>query len=115
MIMSDGLRPRLRALIGIGGVALMAAPQAARADGNCMARVLADVPAEEAPEQVKSKQSGIFGPLSQIKVEKSTGKMFYCSATSYCYGSNAFQLTTPCRFKLDKSITFGRFFIYSAR
>ncbi len=90
-------------------------PGLARAEQNCMARVLADVPAEEAPEQVKSKQSGIFGPINQIKVDKQSGKMYYCSASSYCYGSNAFQLTTPCRFKLDKSFTFGNFFLYSAR
>ena len=87
----------------------------ARADANCMARVLSDVPAEEAPEQVKSKQSGMFGPISEIKVEKQSGKMYYCAASSYCYGSNAFQITTPCRFKLDKASSGGKFFLYSAR
>ena len=87
----------------------------AQADSNCMARVLSDVPAEEAPEQVKSKQSGAFGPINQVKVEKQSGKMYYCAASSYCYGSNAFQITTPCRFKLDKASSDGKFFLYSAR
>ena len=102
------------ALMGVALLSTLAAP--ARADPNCMARVLADVPAEEAPEQVKSKQSGMFGPINEIKVEKQSGKMFYCAASSYCYGSNAFQITTPCRFKLDKSSSGGgKFFLYSAR
>ena len=85
------------------------------ADPNCMTRILSDAPALEAPEQVKSKQSGAFGPLTQVKVEKKSGKMFYCAANSYCYGSNSFQIVTPCRFKLDKSFNFGPFFLYSAR
>ena len=90
---------------------------AAQADGDCMAVILADVPALEAPEQVKSKQSGAFGPLSQIKVDKRSGKMYYCGVNTYCYDSNAFKLTTPCRFKLDKSFgsSFNAFFVYSAR
>jgi hypothetical protein len=109
-------RTPLLALLGTA-VLLGAGAGTARADPNCMARLLADVPALEAPEQVKSKQSGTFGPLSAIKVDKRNGKMYYCSATSYCYDSNAFQLTTPCRFKLDKSFgsSFNPFFVYSAR
>lgn len=87
----------------------------ARAEPNCMTRLLSDAPALEAPEQVKSKQSGVFGPLTQIKIEKKTGKMYYCAANSYCYGSNSFQIVTPCRLKLDKSFNFGPFFLYSAR
>ncbi len=101
------------ALLGVLWLPMLAAP--ARADANCMARVLADVPAEEAPEQVKSKQSGMFGPINEVKVEKQSGKMYYCAASSYCYGSNAFQITTPCRFKLDKTSSGGKFFLYSAR
>lgn len=87
----------------------------ARAEPHCMARVLSDAPALEAPEEVKSKQSGKFGPLTQVKIEKKSGKMFYCAANSYCYGSNSFQIVTPCRFKLDRSFNFGPFFLYSAR
>ncbi|WP_165361517.1 hypothetical protein [Lichenibacterium ramalinae] len=87
----------------------------ARAEPNCMTRLLSDAPALEAPEQVKSKQSGVFGPLTQVKIEKKTGKMYYCAANSYCYGSNSFQIVTPCRLKLDKSFNFGPFFLYSAR
>ncbi|WP_237480664.1 hypothetical protein [Lichenibacterium dinghuense] len=100
-----------------GSAMLVAGSGTARADANCMARLLADVPALEAPEQVKSKSSGTFGPLSAVKVDKRTGKMFYCSVNTYCYDSNAFQLTTPCRFKLDKSFgsSLNPYFVYSAR
>jgi hypothetical protein len=99
----------------VGGALLPACAGLARADGNCMTRVLSDVPAEEAPEQVKSKQSGVFGPINAVKVDKQSGRMFYCAASSYCYGSNSFQITTPCRFKLDKDSSNGKFFIYTAR
>ncbi len=110
------LRPR-RARLGRRPARRGRSAPARAGDANCMARILADVPALEAPEQVKSKSSGTFGPLSAVKVDKRSGKMFYCSATSYCYDSNAFQLTTPCRFKLDKSFgsSFNAFFVYSAR
>ena len=80
-----------------------------------MARVLADVRAEEAPEQMKSKNSGVFGPITQIKVHKKTGKMLYCAANSYCYGSNSFEINTPCRLKLDKNFNFGDYFLYFTR
>lgn len=95
--------------------AALASPTGARSDPHCMARILADVPAEEAPEQMKSKNSGTFGPITQIKVHKKTGKMLYCAANSYCYGSNAFEINTPCRLKLDKSFNFGDFFLYFTR
>ena len=108
---------QLPAALASFALALAAAPGSAWAEPNCMARVLADVPALEAAEQVKSKQSGTFGPITQIKVEKSSGKMFYCAANTYCYGSNAFQITTPCRLKLDKSYggALSAYFVYSAR
>ena len=94
---------------------LMAGTGATRADPNCTARVLADVPALEASEQVKSKRSGTFGPITHVKVAKKSGQMYYCAANTYCYGSNAFQITTPCRFKLDKASSGGDYFQYSAR
>lgn len=114
MVRRSFARSRLAALLC--GAAL-AGSGPARADDHCMARILADVPALEAPEQVKSKSSGTFGPLSEIKVNKRSGRMYYCAVNTYCYDSNAFQLTTPCRFKLDKSFgsSFNSFFVYSAR
>jgi hypothetical protein len=98
------------ALFGIAGPtpSMAAAP-------HCMARILADVPAEEAPEQVKSKSNGEFGPITKLKVNKSTGKMLYCGAGTYCYNSNAFELSTPCRIKLDKVGEFGDYFTYFTR
>lgn len=104
---------------GLATLVLIASPELARAEADCMARVLADVPALEAPEEVKSRRSGTFGPITEIKVDKSSGKMFYCSGTSYCYDSNAFRITTPCRLKLVEGRGFTRFFAhyftYSAR
>ena len=88
---------------------------AAQAEPNCTARILADVPALEASEQVKSKRSGTFGPITHAKVIKSSGQMYFCAANSYCYGSNSFQIVTPCRLKLDKSASNSEFFQYSAR
>ena len=79
-------------------------------------RLLADVPAEESPEQVKSKSNNEFGPVTKIKVNKSTGRMLYCAGTSYCYNSNAFEFITPCRIKIDKEgADFSNYFIYFTR
>ncbi len=96
--------------------ALLGAPQA-RAEQHCMARALADVSAMEAPEEIRSKKNGSFGPVTQIKVNKKTGRMYYCSQNTYCYDSNAFELTTPCRVKLDKEYGFGfsSYFAYFTR
>ena len=80
-----------------------------------MARALADVPAMEAPEQVRSKSNGNFGPVTHIKVNKQSGRMYFCGANTYCYDSNAFELITPCRIKLDKGITLGVNFTYFTR
>ncbi len=106
-----------RLIAGIAMCAsLLAAPQA-RAEQHCMARALSDVPAMEAPEEIRSKKNGSFGPITQIKVSKSTGRMFYCAQNTYCYDSNAFELMTPCRIKLDKEYGFGfsRYFAYFTR
>ncbi len=102
-------------IVRTAALAMIASPTTATAAPNCMARILADVPAEEAPEQMKSKNSGTFGPITQIKVNKTSGKMVYCTKTSYCYGSNAFEITTPCRLKLDKSVNYGDYFSYFTR
>ena len=84
-------------------------------EAHCMTRILSDVPAEEAPEQVKSKTNGEFGPVTEIKVSKKTGKMFYCASHSYCYDSNAFELTTPCRIKRDVEAADSEHFIFFTR
>jgi len=117
--MTPATRPSITTIpcIAMSAAVLMAVvcSTAAVAAPNCMARILADVPAEEAPEQMKSKTSGTFGPITQIKVNKTSGKMVYCTKTSYCYGSNAFEITTPCRLKLDKSVNYGDYFSYFTR
>ena len=101
----------------MGMVAPIAAltPAAAQAAPHCMTRILADVPAEEAPEQIKSKSNGEFGPVTQVKVNRKTGRMLYCAENSYCYNSNAFEFTSPCRLKLDKEGGFGNYFTYFTR
>ena len=104
-----------RSLAGAAALLVIAAPARSLAAPHCMTRILADVPAEEAPEQVKSKSNGDFGPVTKIKVHKKTGKMLYCADGSYCYNSNAFEITTPCRIKLDKVGEFGDYFTYFTR
>lgn len=99
----------------IGTALVLCAGAAAAKEGNCMARIIADVAAEEAPEQVKSKSNGEFGPITQIKVDRSSGKMLFCSANSYCYNSNAFEMVSNCRIKRDESLTDSRYFSFFTR
>ena len=117
--MTPATRPSIGRMscIAMSAAVLMAAVSSipAQAAPNCMARILADVPAEEAPEQVKSKNNGTFGPIAQIKVNKSSGTMVYCMKGADCYGSTAFEITTPCRLKLDKSVNSGDYFSYFTR
>lgn len=80
-----------------------------------MARIISDVPAEEAPEQIKSKINGEFGPITKIKVNKQTGKMLFCAENSYCYNSNAFEVVTPCRIKRDLETSDSTFYSYFTR
>jgi hypothetical protein len=95
---------------------LLLLPTATRAaDGHCMTRIIMDVPAEEAPEQTKSKSSKEFGPVTQIKVNKRTGKMTFCGKDTYCYNSNAFEFITPCRIKRDPDMSDGTFFSFFTR
>jgi hypothetical protein len=99
----------------IGLSAAVLAPWQAHAEPHCLARALTDVPAMEAPEQVRSKSNGNFGPVTQIKINKNSGRMYFCGANTYCYDSNAFEFITPCRIKLDKGVTFGVHFTYFTR
>ncbi len=103
------------AITAAAALFVIANPTGSMAAPHCMTRILADVAAEEAPEQVKSKANGDFGPVTRIKVNRSTGKMVYCAEGSYCYDSNAFEFTTPCRLKLDKEKYFGDYFTYFTR
>ena len=95
-------------------VLILAGPAQAK-DVNCMARILMDVPAEEAPEQVKSKSNKEFGPITEIRVNKTSGKMTYCGAGTYCYNSNAFELVTPCRIKRDAGGAGENYFSFFTR
>lgn len=112
-VINRGTGAKLR--LGMVACIAMLTPAASQAAPHCMTRILADVPAEEAPEQIKSKSNGDFGPVTQIKVNKTTGRMVYCAENSYCYNSNAFEFTSPCRLKLDKEGGFGNYFTYFTR
>lgn len=112
---------RVTAMLGgrvlLAGLAVAAGfwtPAAAEPPSHCMARILADVPAEEAHEEIKS-QGGSFGPVTRIKVSRKTGRMVYCSGTSYCYWSNALQLVSPCRIKRDNDVHDENWFVYFTR
>ena len=80
-----------------------------------MTRIIADVAAEEAPEEVKSKSNKLFGPVTQIRINKKTGRMTYCAKNSYCYWSNAFEFVTPCRIKRDDDVNSDQYFSYFTR
>ena len=58
----------------------------------------------EAPEQVRSKANGNFGPITEIKVRKDSGRMYFCAHETYCYDSNAFELISACRIKRDSDM-----------
>lgn len=102
------------ALIAAGMTAGTGTLASAEPLANCMTRILADVPAEEAREQVKSK-GGTFGPVTRIKVSRQTGRMVYCSGPSYCYWSNALELVSPCRIKRDNDVHDNDWFVYFTR
>jgi hypothetical protein len=98
----------------ITALLLSTGPVAAR-EAHCMARILSDVAAEEAPEQIKSKSNGQFGPVTTMKVNKNSGKMLFCAENSYCYNSNAFELITPCRVKRDTPASDQSYFLFFTR
>ena len=92
----------MRVAIAIAATLLTALPS--QAAEHCMARMLSDAVALEAPEQVRSKSNGDFGPITEMKVNKQSGRMYFCAHDSYCYDSNAFELITPCRIKRDSDM-----------
>ncbi|MGI3900529.1 MAG: hypothetical protein ACRYGP_28330 [Janthinobacterium lividum] len=76
---------------------LMAATPAWAVD-RCMARVLRDVGADEEPASVMHKGGHLFGPITQVKIGRKTGRASYCAHGDYCYGSGAMDMAAPCRF-----------------
>ena len=107
--------PARLAWAGLAGLFLSSPTLAFAAPAHCMTRILSDVQAEEAPEQVKSKTNGSFGPVTLIKVNKKTGRMVYCTKDSYCYWSNAFEFVSPCRIKRDEAQGDNAYFAYFTR
>ena len=64
---------------------------------------------------MRSIKNGDFGPITQVKVNKASGKMVFCGKNTYCYNSNAFELITPCRLKRDSSMSDGTWFSFFTR
>lgn len=77
--------------------ALVVASPAGAAD-RCMARVVRDVGSDEEPASVMHKGGALFGPVTQVKLNRKTGRASYCAHGDYCYGSGAMDVVTPCRF-----------------
>ena len=77
--------------------ALVVASPAMAAD-RCMARVVQDVGADEEPASVIHKGGALFGPVTQVKINRKTGRASYCAHGDYCYGSGAMDIAAPCRF-----------------
>ena len=85
-------------------VSLVLGGPSVAAEAHCMARMVGDAVALEAPEQVRSKANGNFGPITEIKVRKDSGRMYFCAHETYCYDSNAFELISACRIKRDSDM-----------
>ena len=64
---------------------------------DCSVRVVKNVGAEEAPDSVLNRGATDYGPVTQVRVNKKTGRMTFCAHGSYCYASSAFAFTSPCR------------------
>ena len=73
----------------------------ATAAPRCDVRVVKNVGAEDDPQYVLTKGSHEFGPVTQMRVDKKTGRMAFCAHGSFCYNSTAFDFTSPCRFTVD--------------
>lgn len=68
---------------------------------RCSVSVIRDVGAEEAPDSVMHRGERDFGPITQVRVNKKTGRMTYCAHGSFCYAASAFDFTSPCRLEPD--------------
>lgn len=62
----------------------------------CMTRVTRATAAIENPQGVK-RAGSVFGPVTQVRVEKARGRISYCAHGSSCYPSTFLEFTTPCR------------------
>lgn len=61
-----------------------------------MAKVVKDVGAEESPSSVM-KKGRVWAQITQVRVNKKSGKTTYCAHGDYCYDSSAIDIVTPCR------------------
>lgn len=63
---------------------------------RCSVRVIKNAGAEEAPESLMRKGQTDYGLITQVRVNKKTGRMTYCAHGSYCYAASALEITSPC-------------------
>jgi len=84
---------------------------------RCIVRAVSPTGAIEIPESVMAAGS-LFGPITQIRVERSTGRISFCAHGSYCYPSTNLEFVTPCKIdsrpqpSIDKD---GTEWLYSPR
>ena len=86
----------MRLALTLAALVVTAGP--AMAADRCMARVVRDVGADEEPASVMHKGGALFGPVTQVKIIRKTGRASYCAHGDYCYGSGAMDIVASCRF-----------------
>ena len=50
----------------------------------------------EAPDSVLHRGK-LYGPITQMRVNKKTGRTVYCEHGGYCYSSGSMDIISPCR------------------
>jgi len=63
---------------------------------RCMTRVIEPTGAIQNPESVM-RAGETFGPITQARVDRKTGRLSYCAKGSYCYPSGNLEFMTSCR------------------
>ncbi|MBS0521452.1 MAG: hypothetical protein JSR90_22330 [Proteobacteria bacterium] len=97
--MSCGLRPvvyGLGGLVCVLGLLKAADTHAQSKTERCMARVVRPTAAVEDPSSVL-RAGEVFGPITQVQVDRRNGKISYCAHGDYCYPSTNLEFMSPCR------------------
>lgn len=86
----------MRKILASLAVVLSASTVPAWAAQRCMTRVTRATAAIENPEGV-IRAGSVFGPVTQLRMERKTGRISYCAHGSSCYPSTFLEFTTRCR------------------
>lgn len=87
--------------LALAAAALLLAAGPGWTADRCMVRVTRDVGADEEPASVMHKNGRPFGPVTQVKIDRKSGRASYCAHGDYCYASGGLEFISPCR--LDQS------------